>query len=76
MSLPQFWSTPIRYIRWASVEKPALLYSVVIGAVGPVMLFTVPPIRRRLGAKPIEQIPLTYPIPSGPRKKLEGYEDE
>jgi len=48
-------------MKWASIEKPAIFYSVVIGAAGPVMLLVVPPIRRRLGAEPIPVIPLTYP---------------
>lgn len=48
-------------MRWASHEKPAIFYSIVIGSIGPVMLVTVPPIRKRLGDGPRERIPLTYP---------------
>lgn len=61
MPNPRFWSTPFRYLRWASHEQPALFYSVVIGCLGPVMLVVVPPIRKRLGYSPREMIPLTYP---------------
>jgi hypothetical protein len=61
MSTPQFWSTPLRYIRWASYEKPAILYSLIIGSMGPVALFGIPPIRRALGDVDPEPIPLTYP---------------
>jgi hypothetical protein len=58
---PRFWSTPFKYMRWAAVEKPALFYSIVIGAVGPISLLIVPPLRQRMG---IERRPLiikTYP---------------
>lgn len=61
MTTPQFWSTPLRYLRWASHEKPAIFYSLVVGAMGPVMLVTLPPIRRTFGDVDPEPIPLTYP---------------
>ena len=61
MLRPQFFKEPIQYFRWASREKPALLWSCVIGATGPVFLFGVPPIRYRLGDKPIPPVPMTYP---------------
>ncbi len=32
-----------------------------MGAIGPVLAFTVPPIRERLGYRPPEPIPTTYP---------------
>ena len=38
-----------------------LFYSVVLGAIGPVLAYTVPPIRERLGYRPPEPIPTTYP---------------
>ena len=61
MSTPQFWSTPLRYIRWASHEKPAILYSLLIGSMGPVALVGLPPLRRALGDVDPEPIPLSYP---------------
>jgi hypothetical protein len=61
MSTPQFWSTPLRYIRWASHEKPAIFYSLIIGSMGPVALVTLPPLRRALGDVDPEPIPMTYP---------------
>ena len=42
-------------------ESPVLFYSVVMGAIGPVIAFTVPPIREHLGYRPAEPIPITYP---------------
>ncbi|KAI9664298.1 MAG: hypothetical protein M1829_005853 [Trizodia sp. TS-e1964] len=73
---PRFWSQPIRYLRWAAHEKPAIFYSIVVGSMGPITLLTVPPIRRRLGDFDRETIPLTYPVPEGPRKPVpEGYDD-
>jgi hypothetical protein len=58
---PRFWAAPITYIRWAARERPAYFWSVVIGATGPVMLVTVPPIRRWMGAVPYAPVPMTYP---------------
>ncbi|MCJ1330469.1 hypothetical protein MMC10_007153 [Thelotrema lepadinum] len=72
---PQFWSNPIRFMRWASHEKPALFFSVCLGASGPPLVFIVPPIRRYLGDVDPEKIPMTYPVPKGPRKIPEGYDD-
>lgn len=64
MSSPRFFSQPIRYLRWASFEKPAIFYSIVVGSLGPVIMVVVPPIRRRLGDGPRPPIPLTYPSQS------------
>ncbi|WEW55987.1 n19m, NADH-ubiquinone oxidoreductase 9.5 kDa subunit [Emydomyces testavorans] len=76
MSKPVFWSTPIRYMRWAAIEKPAIFYSIVMGSLGPVALVTLPPIRRYFGDVDPPPVPMSYPIPSGPRKIPEGYDDE
>ena len=38
-----------------------LFYSVVLGAIGPVLAYTVPPIREHFGYRPPEPIPITYP---------------
>ena len=120
MSTPRFFQTPFRYMRWASHEKPAIFYSIVLGSLGPLSMPIVPPIRRYFGDGPREPIPQTYPgeicpccflcghsafpssgvaedcddslestlcamsiqslivrpVPTGPRKKLEGYDDE
>lgn len=72
---PKIFSQPLRFCRWAAREKPAYFWSIMIGLAGPVMAFAVPPIRYRLGDYDAPQIPLTYPIPSGPRKILAGYDD-
>lgn len=58
---PRFWAGPLRYARWASREKPAYFWSVVIGSLGPVSLFVVPPMRRAFGDFDAPPIPLTYP---------------
>ncbi|KAK2756569.1 hypothetical protein FQN54_005462 [Arachnomyces sp. PD_36] len=76
MSTPQFWSTPIRYLRWASHEKPAIFYSICVGSMGPVALFGLPPLRRYFGDVDPEPIPMTYPVPQGPRQIPKGYDDE
>jgi hypothetical protein len=51
----------LRYLRWASIEKPAIFWSIVVGSVGPVLVVAVPPIRNRLGDPRRPDIPLTYP---------------
>ena len=61
MSSPRFFTQPIHYLRWASYEKPAIFYSIVIGSIGPFLVIGVPPLRRRFGDGPREAIPLTYP---------------
>ncbi|KAH8594034.1 hypothetical protein B0O99DRAFT_625800 [Bisporella sp. PMI_857] len=74
---PRFFKEPIRYMRWAAIEKPAIFWSLVIGSFGPAF-FVIGPVTRRLAGDqyPRPPIPLTYPIPSGPRKQLSGYDDE
>lgn len=64
-ALPRFFSQPLRYLRWAAIEKPAIFYSIVIGSMGPVTVLTVPPIRRMLGDEKRPEIPLTYPSRCG-----------
>ena len=58
---PHFFRQPIRYLRWASHEKPAIFYSCCISMVGPLSFVVVPPIRRFFGDGPREKIPMTYP---------------
>ncbi|KAI0138171.1 NADH-ubiquinone oxidoreductase 9.5 kDa subunit [Hypoxylon sp. NC0597] len=72
---PLFWAGPIRYLRWAARERPAFFWSVLIGGAGPLTLATVPPTLRMLGYERAPPIPMTYPVPSGPRKTLTGYDD-
>ncbi|KAJ7126976.1 hypothetical protein C8R44DRAFT_780094 [Mycena epipterygia] len=57
-------------------ESPAIFFSCVIGLTGPVLLVTVPPIKERLGYKPSESLPLSYPLPNRPRRPVQGYDDE
>jgi hypothetical protein len=66
---PFFFSTPLRYLRWASVNKPAYFYSIVIGCAGPIMVLTVPPIRRYMGQEQRPKIPMTYPGTSTTERK-------
>ncbi|CAD6501984.1 BgTH12-02227 [Blumeria graminis f. sp. triticale] len=73
---PRFFSQPFKFIHWASIEKPAIFWSIIIGSLGPATIVVAPTIRRLFGDKPRPPIPLTYPIPSGPRQPLSGYEDE
>ncbi|KAI0535314.1 hypothetical protein GGR58DRAFT_448106 [Xylaria digitata] len=72
---PRFWAGPLRYWRWSAREKPAFFWSCVIGGAGPVILLTVPPLLKKLGYERAAPIPMTYPVPTGPRKQLTGYDD-
>ncbi|EPE36912.1 hypothetical protein GLAREA_09075 [Glarea lozoyensis ATCC 20868] len=73
---PQFFSQPLRYLRWAHVQKPAIFYSILVGSMGPVFAFAAPPIRARFGDYKRPEIPYTYPIPTTPRNtNISGYDD-
>ncbi|KAI9163975.1 NADH-ubiquinone oxidoreductase 9.5 kDa subunit [Paramyrothecium foliicola] len=58
---PFFWSTPLKYCRWAARERPALFWSVIIGAAGPIAMPIVPPIRQYFGDINPAPVPVTYP---------------
>ncbi|KAJ9495039.1 n19m, NADH-ubiquinone oxidoreductase 9.5 kDa subunit [Exophiala xenobiotica] len=74
--VPQrFWGTPIRYLQWAMHEKPAIFWSCVLGGMGPMCFVVVPPLRRWAGDEDPPQIPLTYPVPKGPRSIPQGFDD-
>ena len=56
-----FFAGPIRYIRWAFHEKPAIAFSILIGSIAPTVPIWVPPLRRRLGDEDPPPIPHSYP---------------
>ncbi|OAP57107.1 NADH dehydrogenase [Fonsecaea erecta] len=57
----RFWGQPIRYLRWAAHEKPAIFWSCVMGGLGPATFVFIPPMRRYFGDQDPPRIPLTYP---------------
>lgn len=60
--IPQtFWSSPVRYLRWAMHEKPAIFWAIAVGSSGPPLLYTLPSIRRRLGDEDPPPVPHSYP---------------
>ncbi|KAH9939615.1 uncharacterized protein BXZ73DRAFT_43651 [Epithele typhae] len=65
-----------RYLQRQAHEQPVIFYSLIIGSVGPIMVATVPPIRRAFGWKPTEPAPLSYPVPNRARVPISGYDDE
>ncbi|KZS88536.1 hypothetical protein SISNIDRAFT_417999 [Sistotremastrum niveocremeum HHB9708] len=65
-----------RSLHRAAHEQPVLLWSLIIGALGPVALVAVPPIRRRLGYKSTPPAPSSYPLPQRARREVKGYDDE
>ncbi|KAJ8654264.1 hypothetical protein O0I10_010086 [Lichtheimia ornata] len=63
-------------LRKFAIEKPVIFWSCLIGAVGPVMVWTVPKIRREyFGYKGVPPLPITYPLPNQARNPPAGYED-
>ncbi|KAG6333532.1 hypothetical protein ID866_5557 [Astraeus odoratus] len=66
-----------RSLQWLAHERPVIFFSLLIGISGPVLAFTVPPIRRNyFGYSSPEPIPTSYPVPQRPRRPVEGYDDE
>ncbi|KAL0077245.1 hypothetical protein F4703DRAFT_1882863, partial [Phycomyces blakesleeanus] len=56
--------------------RPVIFWSFVIGSAGPLMVWTVPTIRREyFGFKGVERLPITYPLPNRARNPPAGYED-
>ncbi|KAK7537084.1 NADH-ubiquinone oxidoreductase 9.5 kDa subunit, partial [Phyllosticta citribraziliensis] len=65
MSKPYFWAEPVRYMRWAFHEKPAITWSLVLGGTAPIIPIAAPPIRRFFGDEPGRpMIPHNYPSES------------
>ncbi|KAH9440982.1 hypothetical protein MJO28_016054 [Puccinia striiformis f. sp. tritici] len=66
-----------QYLQHQAHENPTIFYSVALGVAGPVLLATVPPIRRNyFGYVSPEQIPMSYPLPQQKRNPaLKGYDD-
>ncbi|CEG71574.1 hypothetical protein CU097_006727 [Rhizopus azygosporus] len=59
-----------------AIERPVIFWSCVLGGIGPVMVLTVPKIRREyFGFKGYEPLPITYPLPNRSRNPPSGYED-
>lgn len=76
MPRPLFFSQPFRYMRWAAHEKPAIFFSIVLGSLGPVALLGLPPLRRYFGDVTPPKVPMSYPIPTGPRQIPKGFDDD
>ncbi|PWN35120.1 uncharacterized protein FA14DRAFT_189127 [Meira miltonrushii] len=64
-----------KYLQRQAHENPTIFFAIIIGAVGPVAVVTVPPIRRSFGWVPTERIPSTFPLPDRPREQVTGYDD-
>ncbi|KAL1740201.1 putative NADH-ubiquinone oxidoreductase 9.5 kDa subunit [Schizophyllum fasciatum] len=67
----------VRAMQYYAHEKPALFYALAIGAAGPALIITVPPLRKAYGYVPPELPPTSYPLPSRPRRAVPAtYDDE
>ncbi|KAL1732398.1 putative NADH-ubiquinone oxidoreductase 9.5 kDa subunit, partial [Schizophyllum commune] len=59
-----WWATrfpSVRAMQYYAHEKPALFYALVIGGAGPLLIATVPPLRKAYGYVPPEMPPTSYP---------------
>lgn len=73
---PVYFKEPVRWLRYHAHNKPHLFFSGFIALMGPVFLFAGTPIRRQFLYADAEPLPLDgYPMPTGPRKTVVGYED-
>ncbi|RHZ56361.1 hypothetical protein Glove_402g35 [Diversispora epigaea] len=76
MNIP-FVTRPLSTLRYLAAEYPVYVWSIGLGALGPLMVLIVPPIRKHyFGYKKIPLPPITYPLPKRPRNPPAGYEDE
>ncbi|OLL22731.1 NADH-ubiquinone oxidoreductase 9 subunit [Neolecta irregularis DAH-3] len=69
-------SSLTKWLAQKSREQPAIVWSVFIGTLGPVMVFTVRPFRRWLGYEKPEAIPFSYPVPQRSRRSLPSTYDD
>ncbi|KAI7901740.1 uncharacterized protein BX663DRAFT_513884 [Cokeromyces recurvatus] len=59
-----------------ALDRPSVFWSLVFGSIGPIMVWTVPKVRREyFGFKGYEPLPITYPLPNRARTPTSGYED-
>ncbi|KAI3625884.1 hypothetical protein CBS9595_001245 [Malassezia furfur] len=70
------FNNTFKYLRASAHERPVVFFSLLVGFMGPVAVVAVPRVRASYGWKPAEKIPITYPLPEGPRKPVSGYDDE
>ncbi|KAG9117713.1 hypothetical protein FRC07_007320 [Ceratobasidium sp. 392] len=71
-----FVNNTLRYLRHQAHENPTIVWSLAVGAAGPLAVVVVPPIRKRVfGWVPDEKIPTTYPLPQRTRAAVSGYDD-
>ncbi|KAI5856506.1 hypothetical protein BZA05DRAFT_332675 [Tricharina praecox] len=72
---PQFWTTPIRYMRYSAHTSPAIFFSIAIGLACPLILLAVP-IRHRLGFNEAPHLPKSWPIPNRKREAVPAEFDD
>ncbi|KAL1671231.1 putative NADH-ubiquinone oxidoreductase 9.5 kDa subunit [Schizophyllum commune] len=74
-----WWATrfpSVRAMQYYAHEKPALFYALVIGGAGPLLIATVPPLRKAYGYVPPEMPPTSYPLPQRPRHAVPTMYDD
>ncbi|GMM36910.1 hypothetical protein DASC09_042350 [Saccharomycopsis crataegensis] len=76
-SAPVYFKQPIRWMRYYAHNRPHLFFAVMLGAMGPVFLLGVGPLRRKYLYPDHTPLPQSYPVPKAPRNKdLKGFDDE
>merc|ERR1711939_1239415 len=65
-----------RYMQRQAHEQPVIFFSIILGAMGPLSVLIVPPIRKNyFGYVSPARPPTTYPLPRRERdKSLKGYD--
>ncbi|PRT55020.1 hypothetical protein B9G98_02640 [Wickerhamiella sorbophila] len=75
MSSPRFWSQPVKYLRYASYDRPHVVLAFILGVGGPLAAVTLYNTREKYLYKDAPLIPLSYPLPAKRDTTLTGYDD-
>ncbi|KAF9433316.1 hypothetical protein BGZ76_009614 [Entomortierella beljakovae] len=65
----------LQYLKRSASQNPYIFVSFVVAAIGPALVFAVPPIRKAQGYVSPARLPETYPLPQRARSPPAGYED-
>ncbi|KAI8321255.1 hypothetical protein GQ54DRAFT_334192 [Martensiomyces pterosporus] len=65
----------VNAIRKATFEYPFAVWGLGLGFAGPLLVLTVPPVRKALGFVAPKAVPESYPLPKRARRATPGFED-
>ncbi|KAJ2723927.1 n19m, NADH-ubiquinone oxidoreductase 9.5 kDa subunit [Coemansia sp. Benny D115] len=66
----------VNALRKATFEYPFAVWGLALGFTGPLLVLTVPPLRKAVGYKAPMAVPESYPLPNRARRPTVGFEDE